>query len=495
MKKISWIPLLISLLAVSVPAAAQQLELTRDQPLIDAGKIDAFARENLQSFTTATLSNGIPVVMKRSTANHILTLQVVLRGHVVFTPPGKAGIEAAMLTLMARGSTRYTYADVQRALFEDSASIDPHYGSFDVTSLDLVTIDTYFDQLFPIFADAFLHPSWSAEEFPRVIRDLELRKQRSENDPYNQTVEHLHETLFAGHPYAASWEGVGTSLDSITLSDVKSYYERSVGSGRLLIVAVGNFDPTALVARLNTSFGAMPRTPYAAPPVPPLSVKPDLIVVPFAQSPGLAWVRGDFAMPGPESPDFAPSLVAFDLLSDVLFEIVRTRNGASYGASAGLHGFDASYGDITIFKTTMPARVKPLVDQAIDVIASGRSLGGAVSASAAGKSGIGSGEAAAASAFVPIADALPFYKSQYLTEFYSGQQTNTSIADQIAWSILYRGDYRDYLLILDRIREVTAADVVRVTKKYLVGNPVLWAVLGDPSLVRAVKREDFLGTK
>ncbi|HEY9595936.1 MAG TPA: insulinase family protein, partial [Spirochaetia bacterium] len=393
--------LLISLLVGAVPLVAQQLELGRDQPLIDAGKIDAFARENIPVFTTATLANGIPVIIKRSTANRILTLQVVLRGHVAFTPPGKAGIEAAMLTLMTRGSAHYTYDDVQRALFEDSASIDPHFGSFDVTSLDLVTIDSYFDRLLPIFADAFLHPSWSAEEFSQVIRDLQLRKQRTANDPYTQAVERLHDVLFAGHPYAASWEGVGDSLGALTLADVRSYYEKTVGSGRLFIVAVGDFDPASLVAKLNTTFGAMPRTAYAAPAVSPLTVKPDLLVVPWAQSPGLAWVRGDFPMPAPDSPDFAASLVAFDLLSDVLFEILRTRNGACYGASAGLHGFDASYGDITVFKTTMPQKVKPMIDEAIGVVASGRSMGGNVSASAAGKSGIGSGETAAASAFVP----------------------------------------------------------------------------------------------
>lgn len=483
---------ILLLLFVATWAGAQALDLTRDQPLIDAGKINAFASRNLASFSTATLANGIPVIMKGSATNRIVTVKVVLRGHVSFTVQ-KAGLEAVMLTMLTRGSQKYTYPDVQRRLFEASASISPSVSSFDMTSFDLVTIDTYFDDLFDVYADALIHPKWNADEF-RVISNMKIARQQADADPFSLAVRLLHESFFANHPYAASWDGTGSSLDSITLDDVKSYYPQAVSAGRMFIVAVGNFDTAKLLARLNATLGALPSSTYTRPPLPQFDghVTTDLIVRQYPPSKGLAYVRGDFAMPGPDSPDYAPALVAFDLLNDVLFEIVRTRNGASYGASATMHGFSASYGDITVYKTTMPVAVKKLVDQGIAVLASGKSMGGNVSASAAGKSGIGSAPEAAASAFVPIADALPFYKAQDVTQFYAGQETNISVASQIASSLVYHGDYRDYLLMLDRIQAVTADDVVRVTKKYLIGNPTTWIVLGDPALISGVQKADYM---
>ncbi len=494
MRRLRVLAAILAGLLASAFVGAQALQLTSEQAIIDSGKLNRFAQANLASFSTATLPNGIPVIMKRSTANRVVTVKVVLRGHVSFTPLQKAGIEAVMLTMLTRGSQHYPYADLQRRLFETSASLSPGYQSFDMSSFDLVSIDTYFDQLLPVFADSFLHPGWNAAEFPRVISNFKISRQRSDADPFSLAVRLLHESFFAGHPYAASWDGAGSSLDAITLDDVKAYYASTVTAGRIFIVAVGNFDQAKLLSQLNTTFGAMPAAPYSRPALPSMDgrVKPDVIVRDYPQSQGLAYVRGDFAMPGPDSPDYAASVMAFNLLSDVLFEIVRTRNGASYGASATVHGFSASYGDITVYKTTVPGKVKPLVDQAIATLASGRSMGGNVNASAAGKSGIGSAAEAASSAFVPIADALPFYKAQYVTQFYSGQQTNTSIAGQIASSVIYHGDYRDYLLVMDRIQAVTADDVVRVTKKYLMGNPVLWIVLGDPALLAGVQKDDFL---
>jgi zinc protease len=493
---------LIAMLAFPLLVSAQAVNLTDEQALFDAGKVNAFAQENLGTFTTATLKNGIPVVIKRSTTNRILTLKAVLTGHVSHTPLEKAGLEAVMLTMLTRGSAHYTYQDVQRLSFETSGDIVPRYGSYDITSIDLVTIDTYFDRLFPMYADALLHPTWNAEEFPRVISDFKLQKQQSETDPFSAAVLTLDDRFFKGHPYAASWQGVGDSLDHLTLDDLRAYYAQAMTAGRLFLVAVGDFDPAALLSKLDATFGELPSAAPGRPAVPARPavpsfkgrVQPDLLVVPFERSQGLAYVRGEFAMPDPGSPDYAPSLLAFDLLNDILFEILRTRNGAAYSVDASVDGGAASFGDITVYRTTVPGKVKRMVDESIAVLTSGRSLSGKVNASAAGKGGIGSAAEAQQSAFVPVADALPFYKLKFITEFYSGQQTNRQIASQIAGSLYYHGDYRHYLLLIDRINAITADDVVRVARAWLTGNPTLWIALGDPALLKDVKKEDFVTT-
>ncbi len=483
----------------SIRAGAQPVELTRQQKAIEAGGLNAFAAENLPSFTLASLDNGIPVVIKRSTTNRILTLKAVLLGHVSLTPVEKAGLEAVTLRMLTRGSARYPYPEFQRILFEKSSSIGPSYASFDATSFDLITVDSYFDELFAVFADAFLHPAWNAEEFPRVMNDFKVAKQEAENDPWQRTVRLLHEEFFYGHPYAAAWDGAGESLESITLDDVKSYYERTVSSGRLILVAVGNFEPAKLLKSLNATFGAMPRKPFSRPPVPLFAgtVKPDLVVEPFDEAEGTAYVRGDFALPSPDSPEYPAVLVAFSLLDDLLFEIVRTQKGACYSVWSTVHGFTASYGDITVYQTSVPGKVKEYVDEAIAVLLRGQSLSGKVSASAEGKSGIGRevDVKAQKGVYVPIAEALPFYKRQFITRFYSSQQTNISVASQISSSIVYQGDYRDYLLMMERIDAVGAEDVVRAAQKYLRDAPTLWIALGDTHLLRDVTKEDFLGFK
>ena len=487
-----------AVLAVPLAAGAQAISLTSEQTVIDKAALNAYAKENLSDFTVSSLDNGIPVVIKKNASNRILTLKTVLVGQSSLTPVDKAGLEAIMLAMLTRGSQHFTYAQFQEALFEDSASITPSTTSFDMSSFDLFTIDTYFDKLFDVYADAFLHPVWNADEFPKVIGDFKLAKQQSLMDPYGRAVNDVNVRFFTGHPYAASWDGTMASLGNITLDDVKSYYNANILSGRMFIVAVGNFDAAKLLQKLNSTFGTLPKKPFTRPAVAPFAgtVKPDLISEDFPQSEGLAYMRADFALPSPDSPDFPQAQVAFALLDDLLFEVVRTENGACYSVWSGIHPFSASYGDLTVYKTAVPGAVKQYVNDSIAVLLGGKCLAGQVSASAEGKSGIGTEVSPKdqKAVFVPISEALPFYKAQFLATFYSGQETNASVASQIASSVIYHGDYRDYLFVMDRVNAVDAAGVVQVAQKYLRDNPMLWIALGDPALLKAVKKEDYTGS-
>jgi len=502
-KRILSICLLVALVGAAAWGQAWTLERQRDA--FASGAVGAYARENVGSLTLARLANGIPVVVRKSDANRILGLKAVLLGHVSNTPLEKAGLESVTLTMLSKGSRKYSYAEVQRLMFERSAAIGASVAGFDQTSFDLNVLDTYFDEMFDVWADAFLHPSWNTEEFPRVMNNLRMARQQAENDPFSLAVKTINERFFAGHPYAANWEGAGASLDTIVLDDVERYWKDTFTAGRLLIVAVGSFDVPKLLGKLDATFGKMPAAPYTRPPVPGFAgrVKPDVILQNFPDSEGVAYVRGNFALPSPDHPDYPALAVAFTLLDDVLFEIVRTRNGACYSAWSRLHGFTAGYGSIVVYRTSVPGAVKRMIDESIGVLLSGRCLSGRVSASAEGKSGIGgSGEEApagvvvpkvqAGGSFVPIAEALPYYKRQFVTSFYEGQQTNLQVADEIASSVVYRGDYRSWLLFLDRVNAVTPEDVIRVARQYLRDNPVLWIVLGSQDLLDGVKRDDYV---
>ena len=188
----------------------------------------------------------------------------------------------------------------------------------------------------------------------------------------------------------------------------------------------------------------------------------------FADSPGLAYVRGNWVIPEMSAEDKAALELGLSLLDDILFQVVRTENSACYSVWANLYDFQAKYACFGVFKTQVPYEVDEMIMEAVDILASGRCM----STSPSGND-----------PYVPIDEALEFYKAQFVTEYYTDQQTNASVADQIGKSYLYDGDPAVYRSESNLWENVSAEDITAVINEYVVDQPIMWIVLGGEDVI------------
>ena len=63
-------------------------------------------------------------------------------------------------------------------------------------------------------------------------------------------------------------------------------------------------------------------------------IAPHKAFMPYEPSGDAAYVRGNFPLPSPDHPDYLAIRLAFNMLDDLFFEILRTRNGACYSVRA-----------------------------------------------------------------------------------------------------------------------------------------------------------------
>jgi zinc protease len=457
-----------------------------------------FVEQNRQTITRYTLKNGIPLVIKKNENNRVFSLLIGLKGNVIYTPEGKAGIEGITLQVLTKGSRKCSYETLQRILFKKSSGINAFYSSFDYSAFSLFTLDKYFTEIFPVYMDCFLHPAWDEKQFELVLNDMKIKYQQEMNDPYSRLVTKLHEYFFKAHPYLDYFGGTAESLKSITLQDVKDYYNTTFTPQRMYVVAVGNFDEQMLFDKLNSSLGQLPSPAglEGDKQVPSFSEidQSELFLEAFAASQGVAFVRGDFPVPNRNHADYPAIVLACAMLDDLLFEIVRIQHGAGYGVWANAFGFEQNYASIVVYKTTVPEKVKLYIDMALALMIQGRCVGAKVSASAAGKGGIGESEdpELKQGTFVPIAEALEFYKAQFITGYYGTQATNSSIAVQILSSLIYTDDPVSYLYFVEEIKAVTDQDIARVIKKYFYEQPKMWMVLSSDDVLEKINKEDYL---
>jgi Predicted Zn-dependent peptidases len=445
----------------------------------ESQKLSPFAKESLAAFSTFSLSNGLPVIVKRNTANRVQVISLVLRGGVAASSADKAGIESLALKTMARGSAKYSYEDIQSLLDETSSGLANETG-FDMSGYALVTLDKYFPKLFPLWADTLVAPAFRQADFDQELSNMKLALDSKEQNPWQKTALETNKIFFAGQGYATPPDGTRDSLASLTLDDAKAWYASRLCANELFVVAVGDFDPAALQKDLEATLGKLPAKGAALPAAPAPIAKSgagSLAKVEFPQSRGMGYLRGDFAAPAPAAPDYMALSIGMKTFSDLLFNVVRDKYGAVYTPNAYIRSNVANYGSVMLFKTKIPGKAKAYVDEAAAVLASGRAV--AVDP-AASKDG-----------FSPLEDVLAATKAQFVNELYESQATNAAIATRIATSVVTTGDYRDYLLDVDRINAVTADQVKAAVDKYLMRGTINWVALGSADVLIGAQATDF----
>lgn len=470
---------LLALLLLFFPSIAQAQTVppqqTSDEP--------AFIRDNLPTFQSFTLSNGIPVYVKINKANRVRNLTLVLRGGSLTTSPEKAGWPNIALKTMARASTTYPYEQATELLDATSSSISTAT-QFEYSTFSLNVLDKYFDSLLPVWGDMIMSPAFAQSDFDQAKSEAELTIQAKEQTPWALTQKLMNEKYFAGHPYGVNPDGTEATIGAATVQAMKQWYGENMSADRIFVVAVGDFSVETLEPALEGILGGLPNLslgPVKAAPAFGRGAPGKLFTEPHDQSKGVVYLRGDFAAPAPGESDFMAANLAAKLFSDLLFTVVRDQYGAVYTPGAAVRAFGANYGSVSMYKTSATDKIKSYIDEAADIFASGRCV--SVDPTRPGEE----------AKFMEIPDALESYKRMFINEYFDAVRTNAAIAGLMIRSVVQTGSPSDWVYDVRRIAAVTPDEVASAFKTYILDGAFTWVAVGDEALLDKLSAKDFEG--
>src|SRR5262249_43867904 len=278
------------------------------------------------------------------------------------------------------------------------------------------------------------------------------------DNPENSVSLLCDKLLYASHPYFNSPIGTVESVRSLTAADVKAHHAKLLQTSRMLVVVVGAVSPDEVKSKVEASFGKLPRGDYK-PEAPPSFAKAsttDFQIV--ERSVATNYIRGAFAAPPLESPDYAPFSIAINILQQLFFQEVRVKRNLTYGADATLlsNGANSAFISVTTQKPNEALRV--MFDQ-IDFM----------------------------QRQIIREEGLKAIISGFLTNYYTKLETNSAQANKLAEYELLGGGWRRDQTWIDEVDKVTPEDVNRVSKKYLKN--FHFVVMGDK---RQFDRELFI---
>jgi zinc protease len=266
-------------------------------------------------------------------------------------PEGKEGLAALTAQLLSSGSTEQdSYQQIVERLYPMAAgygaSIDKEMTNFRGT-VHVDNLDAYYE----LFRNALLTPAFDEADFERVkLQTLNfLERGRRYNRDEELSKELLYWMAYEGTPYEHPEEGYVQSVRSITLDDVRAFYDAHYVRNNI-VVGIGGGYPSGFPARVRTDFDARPEVAVAEVPH-PRPARPDrarvLIVEKQTDASAISLGFPTDLVRGGE--DFYAMKLVNSWMGEHrssfsnLYQVIREKRGMNYGDYSYIEPFPLGY--------------------------------------------------------------------------------------------------------------------------------------------------------
>lgn len=320
-------------------------------PLLTLGIVGAWIMTSSSGVGAQNTLDPDGTITMRDTGSPFIALNIWVKAGSQNDPEGKEGLAALTGSLLSNGGTESKSAEeILEALYPMATT----YGSNvdkEMTVFRGVVHRDNLEAFYEIFREAMLKPGFAEEDFSRVkSRTLNFLEQ---GRLYNRDEELSKELLFAmayrGTPYEHPVEGYVESVQSLTLDDVRDFYERFYVSNNI-VVGIGGGYPEGFVEGVRQDFDSRPQrsVPVVERPEPEMPDGTEVLIV-EKQTDATAisfgfpidLVRGD--------DDFIAMKLVNSWFGEHrhpfshLLQVIRVRRGMNYGSFSYIEAFPRGY--------------------------------------------------------------------------------------------------------------------------------------------------------
>lgn len=202
----------------------------------------------LMMFATTLYSQKIKFTTLKIEDSPIISLRIQFRVGSVNDPKGKEGLNQLTARLIAEGGFGdVTYKEMLEMLYPIAGRIRV-FPDKEVTTFVADIHKDNFEKFWSIFEQVLTKPRMDENDFIR-LKDLQMNfiknSLRRENDE-NLGKYYLQTMIYENHPYGSIEAGKISSLNSITVDDVKNFYKKFYTKTNLIVGIAGNFDQSIL---------------------------------------------------------------------------------------------------------------------------------------------------------------------------------------------------------------------------------------------------------
>jgi len=195
---------------------------------------------NLPEVWTATLENGLKVYGIENQELPLVEFALVLDGGHQFDTPEKNGVANLMTDIMMEGTATKTPEDLEEEMDLLGSRIFMSTGQFNI-SIRASTLSRNFSKTIELIEELLLEPRWDEEEFGRI--KTKTKNDLKRNQAYPEYISNLvfSEKVYGGaHIMSLPTSGTPETIETITIDDLKNFYENYYTPNLTRVHIVGN---------------------------------------------------------------------------------------------------------------------------------------------------------------------------------------------------------------------------------------------------------------
>src|SRR6266498_912458 len=402
------------------------------------------------------LSNGLSIVVIEDRRLPLISYRLAFRTGDAHDPPRFPGLTDMLAGLLTEGTESLTSREIADEVARMGATVSAGANS-DYTSVAASSLSRFSDNILELMADVTLRPSFPEGEVELTKQNTKesLRKQRAQ--PSFLASGMVARVMFGDHPYSVI-APTPESIDETSRDQIVQFHASKFLPNNAVFIVAGDFSTDSLLKKIESLFGEWEpgKIPGEDFPSPPVRTSRSAYVVDRAGSAQSNIVIANSGITR-TSPDYFPALLMHTVLganaSSRLFMNLREEKGYTYGAYSTL---DARRTAGT-FRVSAEVRTQVTGDSLKEFFYElNRIRDEAVSA-----------------------EELKNAKAYLTGVFPIRIETQDGLVDQLVSIRMYELP-SDYLKTYrDQINAVTADDIQRVARKYVMPDRAAVVIVGD----------------
>lgn len=390
------------------------------------------------------LKNGLKVLLVQTKKAPVVSVQCWVKTGSADERKKEEGISHFIEHLVFKGSSEYKTGEIAQVIEGSGGQLNA-YTSFDQTVFYVTISKAFAETGLHTIREMMGHPTFDVTEIDNEREVVVEEIKRGQDSPHRRASQALFSTVFKKHPYGIPVIGYDTVVKNVSRKVLTNYYADRYSPANMTLLVVGDFEDREMKKQVEKYFGGIKKTKVRK----VIRKKEALQKTPRFQIEKTKFKQAQLYISWPGVKAKSKDAALLDIFSLCLGQgdsshlVKKLRNEMRLVQSIGISSYSPKDDGLIAVSVMMPPEnLKKTLDAILNEIESFLTNP------------------------VDKEELIKAARSMESERFYS-LETVDGISSLVGGADFYFGDYKKMDEILKQIDKITAADLIKVGRKYL----------------------------